>query len=225
MLGVDKTKRKRRGRRTREEIDAPAVRGALACGPASNSRIRECARGQRLERIQITPASGPATRRIKHAQVDVPELAWKDKAKQSKANYIFFAVFKLKKQATKQCEFTCIGGRGQDKGSMTRPNTSRKFPMNLGGIFYDFVCIGSFFSNCLHGFRAVHVREGAGSPHTKGKCQGVLAGPSSSMCLCGYSLPSVCRSVSCHSLPRCGGVRFSFLLLMSAPSTSRQAKA
>jgi hypothetical protein len=105
---------------------------------------------------------------------------------------------------------------------MTRPNTSRKFPMNLGGIFYDFVCIGS---NCLHGFRAVHVRGGSWEPPTKGKCQGVLAGPSSSMCLCGYSLPSVCRSVLCHSLPRCGGVRFSFLLLMSAPSTSRQAKA
>jgi hypothetical protein len=57
---------------------------------------------------------------------------------------------------------------------MTRPNTSRKFPMNLGGIFYDFVCIGS---NCLHGFRAVHVREGAGSPPQKENAKGFSLGP------------------------------------------------
>jgi hypothetical protein len=122
--------------------------------------------------------------------VDVPELAWKDKAKQSKENYIFFAVFKLKKQATKQCEFTCIGGRGQDKGSMTRPNTSRKFPMNLGGIFYDFVCIGSFFSNCLHGFRAVHVRGGSWEPPPqKENAKGFSLGP-----------PAACVSVDIRCL-------------------------
>jgi hypothetical protein len=74
------------------------------------------------------------------------------------------------------------------------------------------------------GFELSMLGEGAGSPHTKGKCQGVLAGPSSSMCLCGYSLPSVCRSVLCHSLPRCGGVRFSFLLLMSAPAPAPAGK-
>jgi hypothetical protein len=113
---------------------------------------------------------------MKHAQVDVPELAWKDKAKQSKANYIFFAVFKLKKQATKQCKFTCIGGRGQDKGSMTRPNTSRKFPMNLGGAA-SFTILFALVQLVCMGFELSMLGRELGAPTQKENAKGFSLGP------------------------------------------------
>ena len=114
----------------------------------------------------------------------------------------FFAVFKIRDGGDKAKQITRSPGRKRgDRTRITRPNT-RKFPMNLGGIFS--ICLVSFrWGLQLYCFELSML----GSPQKENAK--VFAGPS--MCLCEYSVPSVCHSVTVSA-----SSDFSFWVLVTA---------